>query len=52
MKCHANEEVIWGITWDHLEKEQSVTYPCLDEKKPGDSVVFKESFQPLMEKLT
>ena len=41
---HAMKDVIWGITWKRLEKEQSVTYPCLDEKKPGDSVVFTETF--------
>ena len=41
---HAMKDVIWGITWKRLDKEQSVTYPCLDEKKPGDSVVFTETF--------
>ncbi len=41
---HAMKDVIWGITWNRLEKEQSVTYPCLDENKPGDSVVFTKTF--------
>ena len=41
---HAMKDVIWGITWNRLEREQSVTYPCLDEKKPGESVVFTDSF--------
>src|ERR1700677_1826423 len=35
---------IGGITWERLQKEDSVTYPCLAEGDPGDSVVFVESF--------
>jgi formate dehydrogenase major subunit len=35
---------IGGITWARLQAEDSVTYPCVNEGDPGDSVVFIESF--------
>ncbi len=35
---------IAGITWDRLERESSVTYPCVNEGDPGDPVVFIENF--------
>jgi formate dehydrogenase major subunit len=35
---------IGGITWDRLEREHAVTYPCLVEGDPGDPVVFTEDF--------
>jgi formate dehydrogenase major subunit len=35
---------IAGITWDRLEREHAVTYPCKAEGDPGDPVVFVESF--------
>jgi len=35
---------IAGITWDRLECESSVTYPCVKEGDPGDPVVFIENF--------
>jgi formate dehydrogenase major subunit len=35
---------IGGITWDRLEREHSVTYPCLNEGDPGDAVVFTDTF--------
>jgi formate dehydrogenase major subunit len=35
---------IAGITWDRLERESSVTYPCVKEGDPGDRVVFIENF--------
>jgi formate dehydrogenase major subunit len=35
---------IAGITWERLERESSVTYPCLEEGDPGDPVVFVERF--------
>jgi len=35
---------IGGITWDRLEREHSVTYPCVKEGDPGDPVVFIEDF--------
>jgi formate dehydrogenase major subunit len=34
---------IAGITWDRLEREHAVTYPCLKEGDPGQSVVFVET---------
>ncbi|RBA23249.1 formate dehydrogenase subunit alpha [Herminiimonas fonticola] len=35
---------IAGITWERLEREDAVTYPCLKEGDPGDPVVFMEEF--------
>ena len=35
---------IAGITWDRLEKDQSVTYPCTSKTDPGQPVIFTESF--------
>jgi len=35
---------IAGITWDRLERESSVTYPCVNEGDPGDPVVFIDKF--------
>jgi formate dehydrogenase major subunit len=35
---------IAGITWDRLERQSSVTYPCVKEGDPGDPVVFIENF--------
>ena len=35
---------IAGITWERLERESSVTYPCENEGDPGSPVVFIESF--------
>jgi formate dehydrogenase major subunit len=35
---------IGGITWERLQAEDSVTYPCEKEGDPGDSVVFINSF--------
>ncbi|MBV9891357.1 MAG: formate dehydrogenase subunit alpha [Rhizobacter sp.] len=35
---------IAGITWDRLEREHAVTYPCTHEGDPGDPVVFTEDF--------
>jgi formate dehydrogenase major subunit len=35
---------IAGITWDRLEREHAVTYPCVKEGDPGDPVVFVDSF--------
>ena len=33
-----------GITWERLEREHAVTYPCRVEGDPGESVVFTEDF--------
>jgi len=35
---------IAGITWERLERESAVTYPCEHEGDPGDPVVFVEDF--------
>src|SRR5215204_5447698 len=35
---------IAGITWDRLEEQSSVTYPCVKEGDPGDPVVFIDKF--------
>jgi formate dehydrogenase major subunit len=35
---------IAGITWERLQAEDSVTYPCMKEGDPGESVVFVDQF--------
>jgi formate dehydrogenase major subunit len=35
---------IGGITWERLEREHAVTYPCVAEGDAGQSVVFTENF--------
>ena len=35
---------IAGITWERLERESSVTYPCEKEGDPGQPVVFVDRF--------
>jgi len=35
---------IAGITWERLEREHAVTYPCEREGDPGTRVVFTERF--------
>lgn len=35
---------IGGITWDRLEREHAVTYPCENEGDPGQPVVFIDDF--------
>lgn len=35
---------IGGITWERLEREHAVTYPCIHEGDLGQSVVFVDSF--------
>lgn len=38
---HASIE---GITWDRLERDSSVTYPCLTADDPGQPIVFTDKF--------
>ncbi|MDP9045617.1 MAG: formate dehydrogenase subunit alpha [Pseudomonadota bacterium] len=38
---------IAGITWDRLEREGSVTYPCLSAEDPGRPIVFDDTFPTL-----
>ncbi|MFD2366650.1 formate dehydrogenase subunit alpha [Pseudoduganella sp. GCM10020061] len=35
---------IGGMTWERLEREHAVTYPCTHEGDPGQRVVFTEDF--------
>lgn len=35
---------IKGISWDRLEREDSVTYPCASEEQDGDWVIFGERY--------
>ncbi len=35
---------IQGITWDRLEREHAVTYPCDAEDEPGHEVIFGDGF--------
>jgi formate dehydrogenase major subunit len=36
--------VIGGISWERLQREGSVTYPCLREDDPGQPIVFQGRF--------
>ena len=40
----AMASAIAGITWDRVERDSSVTYPCLSADDPGEPTVFKDSF--------
>ena len=40
----AMHAAIQGITWERLQRESSVTYPCLSEDDPGQLIVFDHSF--------
>ncbi|MGH8555697.1 MAG: molybdopterin oxidoreductase family protein, partial [Gammaproteobacteria bacterium] len=33
-----------GITWERLEKDDSVTYPCEQEGDPGEPILFQDGF--------
>ena len=33
-----------NITWDRVEAEDSVTYPCEEKDKPGSEIVFSQKF--------
>ena len=33
-----------NISWDRVEKEDSVTYPCDDKNLPGNEIVFSQNF--------
>ena len=35
---------IGGITWDRLQREHSVTYPCTHEGDPGQPILFEHEF--------
>jgi formate dehydrogenase major subunit len=35
---------IGGITWERLERDGAVTYPCVNEGDAGDPVVFVDAF--------
>jgi formate dehydrogenase major subunit len=43
---------IAGITWERLERESSVTYPCEHEGDPGEPVVFIDDFPTATGKAT
>ena len=40
----AMHTAIAGITWERLQRESSVTYPCLTEEDPGAPTVFLHQF--------
>ncbi len=40
----AMHTAIGGITWERLQRESSVTYPCLSAEDPGEPTIFKDSF--------
>ncbi|GAA4330453.1 formate dehydrogenase subunit alpha [Variovorax defluvii] len=40
----AMHAAISGISWERLQRESSVTYPCLSEDDPGQPIVFVDDF--------
>ncbi|MBU1443107.1 MAG: formate dehydrogenase subunit alpha, partial [Gammaproteobacteria bacterium] len=40
----AMHAAISGISWERLERESSVTYPCLSDDDPGQPTVFIDTF--------
>jgi formate dehydrogenase major subunit len=40
----AMHTAIAGISWERLQRESSVTYPCLDADDPGHPTVFIDNF--------
>ena len=40
----AMHEVIGGISWERLERDSSVTYPCHSDADPGQPTVFIDTF--------
>ena len=44
VEMRAGMDTIGGITWERLERDSAVTYPCEQEGDPGQSVVFTEHF--------
>ncbi len=40
----AMHAAIGGISWQRLEREGAVTYPCVAEDDPGQPVVFRDRF--------
>jgi formate dehydrogenase major subunit len=40
----AMHAAINGITWERLQRESSVTYPCHTEDDPGETTVFTDHF--------
>ncbi|MEO8103790.1 MAG: molybdopterin dinucleotide binding domain-containing protein, partial [Betaproteobacteria bacterium] len=43
-ELHIAQGSISGISWDRLNRESCVTYPCKDDSDPGQPVVFVDSF--------
>jgi formate dehydrogenase major subunit len=41
----AMQAAIGGITWERLQREGSVTYPCLSADDPGRPTLFADHFQ-------
>jgi formate dehydrogenase major subunit len=35
---------ISGVSWERLESDHSVTYPCTSENDPGQPIIFTENF--------
>jgi formate dehydrogenase major subunit len=34
-----------GMTWERLESEGAIVYPCLNEGDEGDAIIFTETFE-------
>ena len=43
-RCAGCMPSLQGITWERLEREGAVTYPCDAEDEPGHEVIFGDGF--------
>jgi formate dehydrogenase major subunit len=43
-EMHLTMKSLNGITWERLEREDVVTYPCDSEDQPGHDVIFTDGF--------
>ena len=43
-EMHIAQDSISGISWERLNRESVVTYPCKDDSDPGQPVVFIDKF--------
>jgi formate dehydrogenase major subunit len=43
-EMHLTMHSLNGITWDRLEREDVVTYPCDSTEEPGHDVIFTDGF--------
>ncbi len=43
-EMHVTMKSLTGISWERLEREDVVTYPCDSEDQPGHDIIFSDGF--------